>query len=353
MQPPIHEVGSSYPDGAAPANASRQRWVTEREIKGICRSSPALSQRPTLAQPCDTFGCYIGFGCTVTDAPGKLSTELSMGSEQTFDPASFKSLEYAGWQKAAASYGDLFGSLTRHATEALLDATSVGAGSDVLEVCCGVGYGAGAAQSRGARAVGVDFAPATVEAAKEYHPAALFMQGDAEALDFDTGSFDAVICAFGINHLQHPEKAISEAFRVLRPGSRYAFTMWCVPGKSKFHQLVLDAIRTHGTLDVPLPDAPPPFHFSQPETCIAALLGASFINPGVIKVPLAYRPNAPEQVLKLTYSAVRLEMILSFQTAEAKERIHREILAGVDGFRSGGTIEIPMPAVLASATKPS
>ena len=81
------------------------------------------------------------------------------------------------------------------------------------------------------------------------------------------------------------------------------------------------------------------------------MLEAGFINPRVSEVPLAFRPSAPEQVLDLTYSAVRLEMILSSQTAEARERIHRAIIEGAELFRVGGKIEIPMPAVLASATR--
>ena len=276
-----------------------------------------------------------------------------MKSEFTFDPVSFKGLEYAGWQKGAASYDDLFGSVTRYAMDPLLDATDVRAGSHLLELCCGLGYGAGAASRRGARAIGIDFAPAMVEAARARYPAVEFKQGDAEALDFGDSVFDAVICAFGINHLQHPEKAIAEARRVLRPDGKYAFTMWCTPGKSKFHQLVLEAIRAHGTLDVPLPPAPPPFRFSEPETCTAALLEAGFINPRVTEVALAFRPSAPERVLELTYSAVRLEMILSLQGAEARERIHRAIIEGTEHFRAGVGIEIPMPAVLALAAKPS
>ena len=276
-----------------------------------------------------------------------------MASALTFDRASFKGLEFAGWQKGAASYDDLLGSVTRHAMEPLLDATDVRAGSSVLEVCCGPGYGAGAALSRGARAAGIDFAPAMVEAAKKRYPTAAFRQDDAEALNFDSGVFDAVICAFGVNHLQHPEKAIAEALRVLRPGGKYAFTMWCIPGKSKFHQLVLESIRYHGTLDVPLPAAPPPFRFSEPEACTSALIGAGFVGPRVIEIPLAFRPERVEQVLDLTYSAVRLEMIISLQTPEARERIHRAILEGAARFRVGGDIEVPMPAVLASASKPS
>ena len=276
-----------------------------------------------------------------------------MKSEFTFDPVSFKGLEYAGWQKGAASYDDLFGSVTRYAMVPLLDATDVRAGSHLLELCCGLGYGAGAASRRGARAIGIDFAPAMVEAARARYPAVEFKQGDAEALDFGDSVFDAVICAFGINHLQHPEKAIAEARRVLRPDGKYAFTMWCTPGKSKFHQLVLEAIRAHGTLDVPLPPAPPPFRFSEPETCTAALLEAGFINPRVTEVALAFRPSAPERVLELTYSAVRLEMILSLQGAEARALIHRAIIEGAEHFRADAGIEIPMPAILAVAAKPS
>ena len=62
-----------------------------------------------------------------------------MESEPTFDPDSFKGLEYSGWQKGAAAYDDLLGSVTRFAIVPLLDATDVRAGSQVLALCCGLG----------------------------------------------------------------------------------------------------------------------------------------------------------------------------------------------------------------------
>lgn len=268
------------------------------------------------------------------------------------DPASFKCMEQAGWDRNATQYDELLGSVTRHAMGPLLDAAAVKSGSSVLEECCGPGYGAALALTRGAVPVGIDFAPSMVERARELHPQARFEEGDAEALGFEPESFDAVICAFGINHLADPDKAIREAHRVLRPAGRFAFSMWCAPGKSKFHQLILDAIRTHGTLDVALPTALPPFRFSDPAVCSQALLSAGFESPTVSEAPLAFRAKDIRQVLVLAFSAVRMEMMIKLQTPEAQARIEAAIIEGARAFSVHGQIELPMPALIASGRKP-
>ncbi|HHI81916.1 MAG TPA: bifunctional demethylmenaquinone methyltransferase/2-methoxy-6-polyprenyl-1,4-benzoquinol methylase UbiE [Rhizobiales bacterium] len=45
--------------------------------------------------------------------------------------------------------------------------------------------------------------------------------GDAQALPFADKSFDAYTIAFGIRNVTHIDKALAEAFRVLRPGGRF------------------------------------------------------------------------------------------------------------------------------------
>jgi SAM-dependent methyltransferase len=260
-------------------------------------------------------------------------------------------MEHAGWEERAAGYDKLFGSITRHAIDSLLDATAVHAGSSLLDLCCGPGYGAAAAVARGARAIGIDFSLAMVEAARKLHSAAAFQQGDAEALDFEDENFDAVICSFGVNHLPDPEKALREACRVLRPKGRFAFSMWCASGKSKFHQLVLESIRHYGTTEVPLPPAPPPFRFSDPATCAAELIGAGFVDPDVREIPLAFHPSAASDVLALTRCAVRLDLMIELQEGRARARIRQAIVEGAEKFRAGATLEIPMPAILASGVK--
>ena len=48
-----------------------------------------------------------------------------------------------------------------------------------------------------------------------------FVQGNAEALPFAERNFDAYTIAFGMRNLTHMQAALSEAFRVLKPGGRF------------------------------------------------------------------------------------------------------------------------------------
>ncbi|AQX19068.1 2-octaprenyl-6-methoxy-1,4-benzoquinone methylase /demethylmenaquinone methyltransferase [Bartonella sp. CDC_skunk] len=48
-----------------------------------------------------------------------------------------------------------------------------------------------------------------------------FIEANAELLPFEDQSFDAYTIAFGIRNVPHIDKALKEAFRVLKPGGRF------------------------------------------------------------------------------------------------------------------------------------
>lgn len=270
----------------------------------------------------------------------------------SIDPAAFHDFEKAGWQRAAVSYPETFGTLTVQATNPLLDAAAVGAGTRVLDVATGPGYVAGAAAARGARVLGLDFSGLMVDEAKRRYPALEFVEGDAEALAIEAGTFDAVVMNFGLLHLARPEAAIAEAYRVLASGGRYAFTVWDRPEAAVGFGVVLRAIEAHGTLDVGLPGGPPFFRFSDVRESRAALAEAGFVHVTVQTLPLVWHlPSAEPLFEAALHGGVRTSAALQAQTPAALDAIHRAVTEELQHYREGEGIAVPMPVVLASATK--
>lgn len=276
-----------------------------------------------------------------------------MSDDVTSDKPShtFKDLELKGWNQKARDYGDYAGQITRQAVEPLLDAVEVDAGSVFLDIATGPGYTAGAAQARGAIATGVDFSAAMIGEASRNYPNALFYEGDAEHLVFPSGFFDAAVCPFGLLHMADPDQAISEAWRILKPGGKFAFTVWAPPEKHAFFELVLSAISRHGSLDVALPEAPPFFRFSDPTESQRALATTGFSDIAISELTLHWQPNSGQELLDTIYkSTVRTAMLLEAQEEANREKIHSEIIACV--AESKNSIDLPWPAVIAVARKP-
>jgi demethylmenaquinone methyltransferase/2-methoxy-6-polyprenyl-1,4-benzoquinol methylase len=96
-------------------------------------------------------------------------------------------------------------------------------GDRVLDVCCGTGDLALAARAHGAaEVVGLDFSEQMLERARGKAPEIEWVQGDALALPFGDGSFDAATVGFGIRNVDDLEAGVRELRRILRPGGRVA-----------------------------------------------------------------------------------------------------------------------------------
>jgi ubiquinone/menaquinone biosynthesis C-methylase UbiE len=268
--------------------------------------------------------------------------------ENRIDAGAFRQFEHKGWQEVASRYHDGFAAVTVQSVEALLDAANVKSGVRVLDVACGPGYAAGAAAIRGADPVGIDFSSEMIDEARARYPDLDFRTGDAEQLALDDSQFDAVVLNFGMLHLARPERALEEAFRVLHPGGRVAFTVWDTPDKAIGFGIVIGAIQKYGDMNVSIPAGPPFFRFSDPEESKRALSAAGFINPVVTHVPQVWRLESAGILFDVMYNgSVRNAALLRAQRPAVQEAIRAEIRRGVEQNRS----ELPMPAVLASAEK--
>jgi ubiquinone/menaquinone biosynthesis C-methylase UbiE len=136
----------------------------------------------------------------------------------------------AHWNRRAPHFDEDFGHsirtpAERAAWDRILDLVLAGRGAlDALDVGCGTGFLTFELLARRHRVTGVDFAPAMIAEARrkaaERGVAVRFEEADAEQLPFPAGSFDLVISRHLLWTLPHPEAAIDEWIRVLRPGGR-------------------------------------------------------------------------------------------------------------------------------------
>ena len=108
------------------------------------------------------------------------------------------------------------------------------AGDAVLDLCCGAGASAipaARAVGSGGRVLGVDVARPLLDlgrskAAAERLPNVEFRYADATSTGLASGSFDAVVCVFGVFLAPDMMAFAAEMWRLVRPGGVLAITTW-------------------------------------------------------------------------------------------------------------------------------
>ena len=132
----------------------------------------------------------------------------------------------------------------------LVDVATLQPDEQVLDIACGTGFVARfAAQRVGVkgRVVGIDLNPGMIEAARKAEaPTTIDWRiGDAAALPFEDGGFDAVLCQQGLQFFPDRIQALREMRRVLRLGGRLALTVWSAVADTPYAAALAAALTRH------------------------------------------------------------------------------------------------------------
>lgn len=217
-------------------------------------------------------------------------------------------------------------------------------GERVLDVCSGTGASALPAAIKvgpQGKVVAVDLADKLLAEAKTKADAKNirnleFRTGDMLSLGYSDGTFDAVVCVFGIFFVPDMEAAVRELWRNVRPGGRLAITTWgenlFEPANSHFWQAV------RAERPELYKDFNPWDRISNPEGLSAMLAGAG-LSEAVIAYEQAVHPlSTPEDWWTLAmgsgYRGI-LDQLESDQLQRVKEaNLSRLEADSVDGIEA-------------------
>lgn len=109
----------------------------------------------------------------------------------------------------------------RHGPDVLVDRLSLNSDSVVLDIGCGPGVDLAELGARSRLSVGIDRSKSMVAraSARVVGLPAVAMHGDAQALPFTSGCFDACMARAVLIHTPDPESVVREIARVLKPAS--------------------------------------------------------------------------------------------------------------------------------------
>lgn len=200
-----------------------------------------------------------------------------------------------------------------------------------------------------AQIVATDINPAMLELAaqRDNSERVAFQPADAQDLPFDEGSFDLVLCQFGVMFFPDKVRANGEAHRVLRPGGHYLLV--------SFDRLELNPVpkAAGDAVDALFLDDPPqymergPFSYADPALIEHDLRAAGFTDIALETVALSSRVSARDAAQGMVLgSPFRAEIERRDPAA-----LDRAVDAVTEALRPWDDNDAPMSAHLVTAAK--
>jgi ubiquinone/menaquinone biosynthesis C-methylase UbiE len=244
-------------------------------------------------------------------------------------------------------------------TAVMLERTAPLAGERALELACGpgsVGIAVAPLVGSDGEVVLSDVAPEMVAIAAA-RAAELDLTNvttsvlDLEAIDEPDRSFDVVLCREGLMFATDPAHAVGEIRRVLRPGGRFAISVWGPRDANPWLAVVLDAVSAQLGVPVPPPGIPGPFSLDDPSRFRRLFDAAGFAEVQHTEMPVPLHAGSFDEWWTRTRAlAGPLANVLAGLGRDAQRELETRLGEAAMPFQVGDGLEFPGVVLLATGT---
>ena len=264
-----------------------------------------------------------------------------------------------GWGAVAegwGSHGIRFGEMAMPVTTAMVEAARLQPGHAVLELAAGtgdVGYLAYELIQPGGTLITSDFSPEMLTVAQQRAErlgirGVRFKQIDAESIDIEAASLDAVLCRWGFMLMADPAAALRETRRVLRPGGRLALAAWTAARENRWSSVIGEVLLERGLVEPPPPGAPGQFAWADRAVIEAHLEEAGYVDDvAVTAVDFDVRQTFDEWWDRTLAMSQQIRTLPPEEEPEVVAELRERLAVYDDG---SGTLVIPARSWVAAAS---
>ena len=210
-----------------------------------------------------------------------------MSMQPMLDPIRMRAR--AAYDAAADRYDDAALGFWARSGERTIERLGLQPGMTVLDMACGSGASSLPAARRvgpTGKVIGIDLSERMLQMGRDKARRAglgqvEFRAGDMTRAGFPDGSFDAVVCVFGVSFAPDMEGLVAELWRMVKPGGRLAITTWGPRLWSPMYDVWREAVRRERT-DL-VSDFHPWYRITTP-TAVAELLRSAGVPRDTLRV---------------------------------------------------------------------